>query len=138
MAPLKDAPAGYEALVTKLVAEGFVPQISEPDDTAFGNQIAFFVHDETRLRLVRDRGQWFLEIAVPLTDEWFAPVVWMAFVDHELPGPQRPSPEAEAEFVADRWPEFGVGDPAATLTALEAWQSRRAEQRRSLPPEATL
>lgn len=138
MATLKDAPAAYEALLTKLVADGFVPQVSDPDDTAFGNQIAVLIHDDIRLRLVRDRGQWFLEIAVPLTDEWFAPVVWMALLDDELPDPRRPSPEAEAEFVADRWADIAVVDPGATLASLKVWQGRRAEQRRSLPPEATL
>lgn len=138
MATLKDVPAGYEVLLTELVAAGFGLQISDPDDTAFGNQIAVLIHDAVRVRLVRDRGQWFLEIAAPLTDEWFAPVVWMGFLEDELPDPTRPSPEAEAKFVADRWADFGAADPGSALAALHAWQARRAEQRRSLPPEAAL
>ncbi|MGH3496015.1 MAG: hypothetical protein ACRDP1_00925 [Nocardioidaceae bacterium] len=136
MYPLPDAPAAYQALIGQLVAEGFVAQISNPDDTAFGNQIALLIHDGTRLRLVRDRSQWFLEIAAPLTDEWFAPVIWMAFLDGELPDPRRPSAEDEAGFAATRWHDFDASEAAGILEGLRVWQERRAAQRRGLPPGA--
>lgn len=136
MYPLSDAPAAYQTLIDQLVAEGFVAQISNPDDTAFGNQIVLLIHDGIRLRLVRDRSQWFLEIAAPLTDEWFAPVIWMAFLDGELPDAQRPSAEDEAGFVATRWHDFDGSGAGGVLGALMAWQERRAAQRRGLPPGA--
>ena len=134
MDPLQDAPAAYKTLTAQLAAEGFVAQISDPDDTAFGNRIALFIHDDVRVRLVRDRSQWFMEIAAPLTDEWFAPVIWMAFLDGGLPDPRRPSAEQEAAFVAGRWQEFDVADAPGGVEALRAWQERRAAQRRGSPP----
>lgn len=136
MYALPDVPAAYQTLIDQLVAEGFVVQISNPDETAFGNQVALLIHDSTRLRLVRDRSQWFLEIAAPLTDEWFAPVTWMAFLDGELPDPRRPSAEDEAGFVATRWHDFEPSAAAGALDALRALQERRAAQRRGLPPRA--
>ena len=137
MHPLVDAPAAYQTLTDQLVAEGFVAQISDPDETAFDNQIALLIHDDIRLRLVRDRSQWFLEIAAPLTDEWFAPVIWMAFLDGELPDPRRPSAEDEAAFVATRWRDFDASDDSGAVEAFRAWQERRAAQRRGLPPGST-
>lgn len=134
MAPLQDLPAAYKALTDHLVAAGFIAQVSNPDDAAFGNQVALLIHDDIRVRLVRDRSQWFLEIAAPLTDEWFAPVIWMAFLDEELPDPRRPSAEDEAAFVTTRWRDFDVADATGALEALRVWQGRRATQRRGLPP----
>jgi len=135
MDPLQDAPAAYKTLTAQLAAEGFVAQISDPDDTAFGNRIALYIHNEVRVRLVRDRSQWFMEIAVPLTVEWFAPVIWMAFLDRSLPDPRRPSADQEAAFVTGRWRDLDVADAPRAVEALWAWQERRAAQRRGLPPE---
>lgn len=131
---LVDAPAVHQTLADHLIAEGFIVQLGDPDETAFGNQTALLVHDDIRVRFIRDRGQWFLEIAAPLTDEWFAPVIWMAFLDGELPDPRRPSVEEEAAFVATRWQDFDVPGAASVVDALRVWQERRAAQRRRLPP----
>ena len=137
MSRLPDAAVAYERLVSHLVDEGFVAQISDPDETAFGNQVALLSHDVIRLRLVRDGSQYFLEIAAPLTDEWFAPVVWMAFLDGILPDPRRPTAEDEAAFVARRWHDFDASDAEGAVNMLRVWQGRRALQWRRLPPEST-
>src|SRR4051794_35842130 len=100
MSTLLGVPTAYRGLADELAAHGFVVQVGDPDDSAFGNQVAVLTHDRIRVRLVRDRGEWFLEIAAPLTDEWFAPVVWMALGSEELPDPRRLTPQEEAEFVA--------------------------------------
>ena len=39
--------------------------------------------ETTRIRLVRDRGQWFIEVAGG--DDWFSPLVWQAFLESSMP-----------------------------------------------------
>lgn len=140
MNKLPDAPAAYRNLVERLVNRGFVADVSDPDATAFGNQVAVLSQDNVRLRLVRDRGEWFLEIAAPLTDEWFSPAVWMALLARALPDARRPTPEEEADFVGSSWPVFDPpSQPTSSelLAELRAWRDRRAAQRREPRPEAT-
>ncbi|WP_284550429.1 hypothetical protein [Aestuariimicrobium sp. T2.26MG-19.2B] len=109
--------------------------IGDEDTNAFGNQVVLLVHDNIRVRLVRDRGQWFLEIDAALTDEWFSPVIWMALLDKELPDARRPSAEKEASFVVRRWPDFDVLATPCAVEKLRAWQERRAAQLGALERE---
>ncbi len=132
---LLGVPTAYQGLAEALVSEGFAIQVGDPDDSRFGDQVACLTHDRVRLRLVRDRGDWFLEIAASLTDEWFAPVVWMPLRSEGLPYPRRPTPVEEAEFVAEHGAEFDSDDTPRLLTQLLSWRDLRAAQRRELPPK---
>ena len=129
-----DIPDAYRALFDQLIHQGFVAKVESPDDAVFGNRVALLAREETRIRFVRDRGQWSLEIAVPFTDEWFPPVVWMAHLGGQLPSPRRVTPQEESVFVARHWQGMGVDAPDL-LGELRSWRDARAAQRWSSPPE---
>lgn len=127
----------FSILVEGLVHDGFAILGDDVDDARFGNSLLLLRRAATRIRVVKDRSQWFLEIAGPGSDEWFAPAVWLAALDGVMP-PLRPlTNEEQTRLVRDRIAEVdlaSVDDSGRTLALLKSWQAQRAAARRAQPP----
>ena len=124
----------FSVLVDELVHGGFTVLGDTVDDERFGNALLLLRRGATRVRVVKDRSQWFVEIAGPGSDAWFAPAVWLAMLDGELPpSPQPLSVEEQSSFLRVRMADIdqASGDESGqTLTGLKSWQAKRAAARR--------
>jgi hypothetical protein len=127
----------FSVLVDDLLHDGFAILGDDVDDARFGNSLLLLRRGATRIRVVKDRSQWFLEIAGPGSDDWFAPAVWLAVLDGEMP-PLRPlTDEEQTRLVRDRIAEVdlaSVDDSGRTLALLKSCQAQRAAARRAQSP----
>jgi hypothetical protein len=126
----------YSALLANLVARGFIVMGDTEDLDRFGNELLLLRRGETRVRFVRDRGQWFVEIAAPNSDDWVAPVVWQALLDGELPPDRMLSDQEQTNLVGQRLNEVDDlcrSEPGALGEQLRSWQAARAAARRARP-----
>lgn len=70
--------AGLFRLVDDLARRGYVVDGQRYDRGNFGNAEIVLSRDKTRARLVRNRGEWFVEVAPSGLNDWFKPVIWRA------------------------------------------------------------
>jgi hypothetical protein len=73
------------ALLDELIRRGYVVGEERDDEDSFGNALVVLERSGTAVGVVRDRGQWFVEVADAGRGEWFAPVVWHAFLESSMP-----------------------------------------------------
>lgn len=109
------------------------------DEAHFGNALIILTRDRTFVRLVRDRGQWFVEIAGGTADDWFAPVVWCAFLDSANPSLETISFDGQVGLLRHDLARIEVANENfddKMLASLQAWRQRRADARRALPPSS--
>jgi hypothetical protein len=126
----------YTSLVAELLAVGFILMGDSEDPDRFGNRQLLLRRNETRIRLVCDRSQWFIEVAAPNSDDWFAPVVWQALLDDQLPPDQMPSDQEQATLVNTRLRDTDTvchDEPDNLAERLKVWQAARAAARRARP-----
>jgi hypothetical protein len=126
----------YTALLADLVAQGFIVMRGTTEPDRFGNELLLLRRGETRIRFVRDRGQWFFELAAPSSDDWFAPVVWQALLDDELPPDRLLSSQEQSSLITARIDEIDNvcrSEPIAVAKRLTSWQAARAAARRARP-----
>jgi hypothetical protein len=130
------SPAAH-ALLDELLRRGFAVVEERYDEDSFGDALVVLERNGTLVRLVRDRGQWFVEVADAAGGDWFAPVVWHAFLESSMPPLETASFEAQAQLLLADLARIGtansdLGDQE--LADLRGWRSRRAEARRGMPP----
>jgi hypothetical protein len=125
------------ALLDELLGRGYATGEERYDEDSFGNALVVLERDGTLVRLVRDRGQWFVEVAGAAEGDWFAPVVWHAFLESSMPPLDTTSFDVQAQLIlADlgRIETTNSNFSEQDLAGLRAWRSRRAEARRAIPP----
>lgn len=81
--PAKAIPHEVEVLLADLERLGYSTAQKSYDRASFGDAVIVLEHDATRIRLVRDRGQWFIEVGA--AHDWFSPVIWRAFLEASPP-----------------------------------------------------
>jgi hypothetical protein len=126
----------YTPLAADLIAQGFIVMGDIDDPDRFGNELLLLRRGETRVRFVRDPGQWFFESAAPSSDDWFAPVVWQALLDDELPPDRMQSDEEQCNLVVARFGEIDHlcrRESDVVGERLKFWQAARADARRARP-----
>lgn len=119
----------FEVIGQWLLKRGFEHVGTDIDVHAFGNTLVLLQKGPTRIRFVRDRLQWFLQVGAPGGDEWFDIAVWCAAVDGQLPPTAVLSPEEEAVALRERVDaiEGLCSDRSSrTVTLLKEWQSKDA------------
>lgn len=125
------------ALLDELGRRGYAIGEERYDEDSFGNGLIVLERNDTLVRLVRDRGQWFVEVAGAAGSDWFAPVVWHAFLESSMPPLETASFDEQSELLLadlDRIETVSDGFGEQELADLRAWRSRRAEARRTMPP----
>jgi len=60
-----------EAITEWLTARGFVLRVDEENPSAFGNRLREWDRGDVRYRMVRDRGQWFVDTSRSRWEDWF-------------------------------------------------------------------
>ena len=130
-------PPEVERLLDGLRRHGYAIADERYDPDHFGDALAVLESDRTRVRVVRDRGQWFVEVAGARGGEWFAPVIWKAFLDGSAPPAVAVSFEDQARLLLDEREAIEASARALDedgLARLRALRAQRAEARRALPP----
>jgi len=98
---MTERPEPLAALAAKLERAGFAADEYGPDRDSFGDRMTTFTAEDLRVRLIRDRGQWTVELGHPAWEDVYDPDIWRAAL--EGTDPTDPSPLAEqAAYVADR------------------------------------
>jgi len=126
----------FSQLVGWLMQVGFVVLGDTTDEERFGNSLRLLRRGSTRIRVVRDRAQWFVELAPPDSEAWFSPVVWLAAVDGTMPSAAVRSDDELARIVEGRLSSIDQlsSDPSGkALELLTSWQAKRAAVRRAQP-----
>jgi len=107
-----ELPEPLAALATTLEERGFAVD-EQPPSESFGDQLITFADERLRVRLIRDRSIWTIELGHPAWDDVYDPDVWRAAL--EGADPTDPSAlEDQAAYVAgalDRLRE-AAGEPA--------------------------
>ncbi|MGH7643938.1 MAG: hypothetical protein ACRENX_13190 [Candidatus Dormibacteria bacterium] len=125
------------ALLDELLRRGYAIGEERYDESSFGNALVILKRNDTVVRLVRDRGQWFVEVAGAAEGDWFAPVIWHAFLESSMPPLEATSLDGQAQLLlADlaRIETTNSDFSEQDLAGLQTWRSRRAEARRAMPP----
>lgn len=68
------------SLLHQLRARGYVVIQQLYTERSFGNALIDLQRGCTRVRVVRDRGQWLLDMCGARDEEWWAPAVWRAWL----------------------------------------------------------
>ena len=100
MIGMANLPEVLARLADQLAAAGFRVESSARSD-AFGDRVVQFARGPVRVRFVRDRSQWFIDMSRDGWDDWFDPDVWRSCLDN-LPLAREPSPlDEHAAFVVE-------------------------------------
>lgn len=132
MSKPQDLPAPVATLVSQLVEAGF-PLVGERGSGQV-NRVLELGGVGLSVRLLGDRGQWWMETGLPGRDSWYDADIWAWCVDDQ--GHGEPSPlEDQVRYVithhdrllaAARLPE--------TWDCLDRRRAQRARERLGLPP----
>jgi hypothetical protein len=133
--PPDELRADIEALLHDLKQRGFTVIEERYDPQSFGNVLVRLEHDQTAVRIVRDRGEWRIDIAGPGQLDWFGPSIWQGFLDEHVQSfDVLSSFDEEASFLARNLSliEDALRDQTgSTLRGLDSSRSRREELRKS-------
>lgn len=135
--PADAIPSTVQGLLDELLRRGYEIGEDRYDEDVFGNALVVLGRNDTLVRLVRDRGQWFVEVAGATGGDWFTPVVWHAFLESKMPSLEAASFDAQARLVLGNLLRIETVNSdlgEQQLADLRAWRSRRAEARRAMPP----
>jgi hypothetical protein len=138
MTNMADDAGPYRDLIDDLQNRGFVLLGDEVDPERFGNVLLLLRRDETRLRVVKDRSQWSVEIAAPGSEEWFSPAVWRALIHGALGSLDVLTPQQEIDFVRENLTSIEATSKefsGRTLEGLRDWRAKRASARRGGPSQ---
>jgi hypothetical protein len=135
--PADAIPSAVQGLLDDLLRRGYEIGEDRYDEDVFGNALVVLERNDTLVRLVRDRGQWFVEVAGATEGDWFAPVVWHAFLESSMPPLDATSFDGQTQLLLADLGRIETSNSDFSdqdLAGLQAWRSRRAEARRAMPP----
>lgn len=122
----KQLPEVLAGLWQRLEAAGFSVN-AEPPLPSFGDRVITFVQAPLAIRLISDRGQWFIAMTRPAWHDWFDADLWQACLDNETGEQPGTSLADQATFVTnnlDRLAAAAEGTSSAGL--LQLLKQRRA------------
>jgi hypothetical protein len=121
-------------MVARLEEWGFSITAQEAS-TGFGDRVVVLRKGPLAVRLVADRGQWFIELAPGDCDDWFDPDVWKSCVDGARIPDESSALSAQAEFVVrnlDQLLRAAAGGQRDLLSCLRDNRAGRARRRLGL------
>lgn len=77
-------PSPIQQLREQLEELGFWFAEEEHRDDGFGDLFLVLTRRGLGVRLIRDRGQWSVEVSGSDLNEWFAPMVWRAYLNQRV------------------------------------------------------
>lgn len=124
MPVMADLPEVLARLVDQLAAAGFRVE-SSVRSNSFGNRIVQLARGPVRVRLVRDRSQWSIDLSRDGWNDWFDPDLWRSCLDN-VPIASDPSPlDEDAKFVVEAIEQIST----AVGPRLAAWKLRSCLKR---------
>jgi hypothetical protein len=129
-------PAALASLAAQLEGLGFVCDAVDASES-FGNRVVTCEGPALAVRMVSDRGQWFLDVGRVEWGDWFDPDVWRACIEGaEIPLRPREL-AAQAEYVARNVERLAdaVEEESEVLSCLRQARAARARRRLSLADE---
>jgi hypothetical protein len=129
-------PPELAKLAAGLIEHGYRVVEERADPEHFGDRLIVFAGQRTRVRIVRDRGQWFVDVATA-KGECYEPVIWLAHLTGQMPPLDVPGLAADVEFVLKRLADIEKAAEDETGIVDESlfdWRWQRAAARRSMPP----
>lgn len=122
-------PDAVAVLIARLEEWG-VSTTSEEAQEGFGDRTIVATNPPIDVRLVSDRGQWFIELAHTDWDDWFDPDVWRACLnDNAIPDEPQPF-TAQAEFLLEELERIGAAAQTDGDGLLACLRDRRAARSR--------
>lgn len=121
------APPTIVAFLSRLAGAGCA--LVSYEASGRSDQLGFFsCPPSITVRVVCDRGQWFVEVGRQGWSETFDADVWVAVLDGEVIGFEPSSLEAQVDALVARWVEIGASDDSA-LNSLLSTRRFRARSR---------
>jgi hypothetical protein len=99
-------PSDVNAFVAALKTEGFDLRESRIEADHFGDALLVLADGTLQVRLISDRGQWFVEVGGTTIDGWFSPMVWRAYLDRSIDDLSTPSFRTQCEMVLGKLQEI--------------------------------
>jgi len=125
-AQLPDVLAG---LVARLEQREF-SIAAEYASASFGDRAIILANSPLAIRLVAERGLWFIELVCGESDDWFDPDVWRSCLE-DAPICDEPSPlAAQAEFIVGNLDRLAAAAEGAQSELLSCLRDKRAARSR--------
>ena len=70
--------------IAELVGLGFELAETKYDESHFGDSVVTVFKGNLRVRVVRDRGVWLVQLSPGESNEWFSPMVWNAYLNRDI------------------------------------------------------
>jgi hypothetical protein len=127
-------PAPLETLRAVLEERGFWLAEQEHREDSFGDTFLVLVRRGLSVRIVRDRGQWSVEVSGPGGDQWFSPMVWRTYLDGDAGDVATPALDEQCQLVSKRLDEMQAAAESDAALGERLLESRalRAQIRRGL------
>jgi hypothetical protein len=93
--PVQQLQETLAAAGLRLIEDGYFPR-------HFGNRLLVFKGEAICVRVVKDRGQWAVEVSGPSCTDYYAPADWRSYLDDQISGAGLPTLEEDCAIVADR------------------------------------
>jgi len=129
-------PSPIQQLREQLEELGFWLAEEEHRDDGFGDLFLVLTRRGLGVRLIRDRGQWSVEVSGSDLNEWFAPMVWRAYLNQRVGDVATPTLDEQCQLVLDDVGRMqaAISTDVHLLDQLHRYRSDRAEARRRLGP----
>lgn len=116
------------SLLQQLRARGYVVLHHLYAEQSFGNALIDLPRGCTRVRVVRDRGQWLVDMCDARDQQWYAPAVWRAWLTSSTGPTGSPAIGDQVDILLDDLPQVEAAnerDDRARAAGLGDAQSRR-------------
>ena len=127
-------PGVFQSLRARLGEWGFELAAESAVDS-FGDHMTVLAKSPIEVRLLSDRGQWFIELSCEGWDDWFDPDVWRSCLEDEPVSEEPTALSAQAEYIIEnigRIREFAGGSKARLRACLENQRAARSHLRLGL------
>ena len=116
-------------LVSELESSGY-QRVEQRSSAGFGDELIAFAREALSVRLVRDRGQWFVEASPVGGEDWFDADVWHSALTETVPPSEPRSSEEQARLMRDDLPAISARVVASAAPAVEQLRMIRAARSR--------
>jgi len=126
-------PDALAVLVSRLRAAGFSPVRSARTES-FGDRLVVYAKSRLLVRIVSDRGQWFVEVGARDWDDWFDADTWKGCLDGTDVAIEPSTTSEQAEFLGQNLDRIvgAVDKNRGLFKCLSEKRALRATQRLGL------
>lgn len=127
-------PGVLQSLRVRLGEWGFELAAESATDS-FGDHLIVLAKSPMKVRLLSDRGQWFIELSCDGWDDWFDPDIWRSCLDDEPVSEEPAALSAQVDYIVrnvSRIMEIAAGSKAGLRACLANQRAARSRVRLGL------